>query len=181
MTEPEEIWGNKFKTKYKTMVAKSYSDRTQVSPAMRREIIGLVRNTFNGEKVSMQYPRNNITFDVILVQAPKQITPRQFPSGDYSLGVQWKGSWVSAILTQERLKRIEPDKFYVIVGFLKLKAQYRNFYVRDIITLDQIKDLGDSGISNDEEPVKEELEVVEAEPEMVEGVATKEITPETVQ
>jgi hypothetical protein len=150
MTTPEEIWGAKFKDKYKTAMAKSYKDRTQVTPAMRREIIGLVRSHFDGEKVAMQYPRDSITYDVILVQAPKSMNPRTFDSGDLSLGMLWKGTWVGAVMSEEKYRDLEPDKFYVLVGFLKIKEPYKNFYVRSIITMEQVKnaDIGNKTLDN---------------------------------
>lgn len=138
IVKPEDIWGERFKTKYRDLVSKSYRDRTEITLSMRQEIIGLVKSAFDGERVSLTYPRNNTEYNVILVQAPRSILPRQFSSGDYNIGMMWKGSWVSAIVSEKFKAMIEPDKFYILVGFLKLKGQYQNFYVRDIITLEEV-------------------------------------------
>jgi len=173
MTRPEDLWGDDFTRKRKLVVAKKIKEKTTITPAMRREIIGIAKTSLSGEKQSFDYPCGKSTFNVLLVQAPSDMSnPFKFDSGDYSVKFDWQGSKVGVALNQEQLNIIRPEEFYVIVGFLSNKGRYTNFYLRTIITLDQI---ADSGV----EPI--EATVEEPEPEPVDLVQSKDVTPTETQ
>jgi len=153
MTRPEDLWGEDFTKKRKMVVAKKIKERTTITPAMRREIIGLAKTSLSGDRQSFDYPCGNSTFNVLLVQAPNDMSnPFKFDSGDYSVKFDWQGSKVGVVLTPDQKETIRPAEFYVIVGFLVNKGRFTNFYLRTIITLDQI---ADSGVEPIEAPVKE--------------------------
>ena len=172
MTRPEDLWGEDFAKKRKIAVAKKIKERTQITPAMRREIIGIAKTRFSGDRQSFDYPCGNSTFNVLLVQAPADMSnPYKFSSGDYSVKFDWQGTTVGVAMNQNQLNMIRPTEFYVIVGFLANKGKYTNFYLRSIITLDQI---ADSGVEPIEAPT--ELKEEEEEEEPVDLV-TKDVTP----
>jgi len=173
MTKPEDLWGDDFARKRKLVVAKKIKAKTQITPAMRREIIGMARTTLNGERQSFDYPCLGSTYNVLLVQAPSDMSnPFKFESGDFSVKFDWQGSKVGVALNKEQLEMIRPEEFYVIVGFLSNKGRYTNFYLRTIITLDQIADAGVKPIELPEEQA--EAEPLEEEPV---DLVSKEVTP----
>ena len=87
MTRPEDLWGEDFAQKRKMIVAKKIQARTQVTPAMRREIIGMCKTAFTGGRQAFDYPCGQSTYNVLLVKAPNEMNPFKFESGDFSLKV----------------------------------------------------------------------------------------------
>ncbi len=142
MSSVEDAFGGEFYEKFVEARRNSQIQRLKLTSDLKAKIINMAKADLKPESPSLDFLHNNTIYHVILAEAPAQLNIRELKFGK-ALSFRWKGLWVSAVLSDEDLEKIEPNQAYLLVGYLKQKdsadgRRFYNFNCHGVITMDEV-------------------------------------------
>ena len=142
MTMIEEAFGGEFYAKFVEARRQNSMKKLSINDEIKSEIIELSKQKLTPESPSFNYMHGNTLYHVILAEAPRNLNIRELKFGK-SVSFRWKGLWVSTIMKDEDLEKIEPEQAYLLVGYMKDREGkdgriFHNFNCHGVITMDEI-------------------------------------------
>jgi len=146
-----EVLGSDFQKQYQDSLKKRRRlSRLVLSDNIKREVIELVKNNMTAETAILPYKKGNRDYTILLVEAPRNLDKvKKYinSTGNYRLGMLWRGEWITAFMGQKDLDKIQAStlediKYYILVGYMK-QSMYNDkvswtISVYGIITMDEI-------------------------------------------
>jgi len=137
-----DAYGDEFYQKFVEARRKNRFEKLKINDEIKNQIIHESKTKLSPDNPSFNFMHNDVLYHVLLVEAPTNMNVRELRFGK-SLGFRWKGSWVSVILSDEDLDKIEPDQAYLLVGYLKEREgktgrKFLNFTCHGVITMDEV-------------------------------------------
>jgi len=158
----EDAYGGEFYAKFVEARRANRAFRLELTEEVKADIITQSKEKLSPEHPSFNYMRNNTVYHIILAESPRgQLNIRELQFGK-SVSFRWKGLWVSAVMQDNDLEKIEPDQAYLLVGYMKEKdgsngRKFYNFTCHGVITMDEIIE-HDSTAKQDQQATDEALE-----------------------
>ena len=144
MATLEDVFGSEFYQKFVEARRTTRFQRFQVTDEMKKQIISKVLEDISPENTVLNYQHQGVTFHVILAETPSSmLNVRELQFGK-SVGMLWNGQWISVVMTDEDLNKLEPEQAYILIGYMRERQVgskvYRNFNCRAVVTMDELLD-----------------------------------------
>jgi len=162
MSSIEDAFGGEFYAKFVEARRANRIQRLKITEDVKSDIITQSKEKLSPEHPSFNYMHDNVLYHIILAESPRnQLNIRELQFGK-SVSFRWKGLWVSAVMSDEDLEKIEPDQAYLLVGYMKEREgndgrKFYNFTCHGVITMDEIIE-HDNTAKQDQEATKEASE-----------------------
>ena len=133
-------WSNQHEASKKS---DSSGVRVNIEGGLRQSVIKAIKEKMKPGQPQMMYPTENDYFHIMLVQAWETFEPRPLKFG-VGINFKWGRKWLSAAMSEELSRAIQPNEYYILVGKLTVKqgtkpgVEFNNFSTYGIISMSEI-------------------------------------------
>jgi hypothetical protein len=134
----DELLGDGFEQKL-VEAAKRARRRFILTETAKQEILDMAKKHIKPDNPAFNYGVGTNLYHVILVKSLNEIQKKKLNWGD-GISFRYRDGWVSVAMPEEQSAQINPNTYYLLIGYMKPKTvgakTYLNFTCHAVIELD---------------------------------------------
>jgi len=138
MSNLDEVFGSGFEDQM-NKVASAKKKKFKLTESNKQQILDMAKDKIKPENPGFMYSEGENMYHVVLVKTADDLRLKPMQFGGKSVSFRYGSNWLSSIIDDDKVDEFEPNKWFLLIGFMKIKTSgartYYNFNCHEHIPM----------------------------------------------